>query len=787
MSISAASSPIIIENSAGRLDLVPSMKLEGTLAEPALLGSLDMVDEGRLTLLGRSFRLTEARVVFADAGGPTVRLIGETRVGDYAVTLRTQGPVTDLEATYTSDPPLSQRDVQSLLVTGRTTDTTNTKSSENEQFVLGTASSDLLGLAGQMVGLESVQLGKGDFELGSSDVNPAMRLTVTKSISARTRLILSQDLDNNKLTWIVVLVPKRGYEIRLSQRDNVEEVLEFRQELSFGPGVSPPSTSGFRKRTKGPRVQSLEFTGDLGYPVSELESVVKLKPPKEFDAGVWQQDRARLEAFYSDRGYATARIVPDRTVVKDASAGRVLMTYRVDRGPRTVVNVRGIDVSEDDRRQLMRVWSRSVLPEFLQEDMTLRLRELLAERGYLRPSITVALDAPDSQVVTANVVVEPGPVTTVRTLAIEGAHAVAEPELRAALSGNAAVEHAWVDPAPLVDAVVAIYAARGYPSARVSADELVIDGSTAERRLRVAEGPQAVVKDVVLTGVAGGESVRRQVRDRAARGPAAPPRHRSRGQRAAAALLPRQRVPRRRRPVHRRRRTLKAVSQSAFAVTEGPVSIVNAVSREGARCHETVCRGPRHHAEARRTGRPAGHRPRRRNSSMGSASSGVPTSASNRRRRRGGGRRGIGARQHDGDARRGAPLPASLRRAGVERVRAGVRGLHVGRRRGRATSAIATSWAVRSRLGASGRFEKNLQSARGQFSLPVLFNQRLQTNYFITFRSETDTSDQSVTYTDKERDITFEQRWRLPHQMEASWGYSYNVRDVVDQRRGPHR
>ena len=175
-----ASSPIVIENSAARLDLVPSLRFQGSLEEPVLLGTLDMVDEGRLSLLGRSFRLTEGRLTFPRTGDPTARLIGETRVGDYAVTMRAQGPMTNLEATYTSDPPLSQRDVQSLLVTGRTTDTRGTRSDDAEEFVLGTASSDLLGLAGQLVGLDSVQLGRGDFELGSSDVNPAMRLTVTQ-------------------------------------------------------------------------------------------------------------------------------------------------------------------------------------------------------------------------------------------------------------------------------------------------------------------------------------------------------------------------------------------------------------------------------------------------------------------------------------------------------------------------------------------------------------------------------------------------------------------------------
>ena len=103
------------------------------------------------------------------------------------------------------------------------------------------------------------------------------------------------------------------------------------------------------------------------------------------------------------------------------------------------------------------------------------------------------------------------------------------------------------------------------------------------------------------------------------------------------------------------------------------------------------------------------------------------------------------------------------------------------------TSAIGVAADLRDRnflgrafaLGVSGRLEKNLQSLRGQFSLPALLDQRLQTSLFGTVRSETDTSDTSVTYTDYERDVTVEQRLRLPHHMEVSWGYSYNVRDVT--------
>jgi outer membrane protein assembly factor BamA len=770
-----AAAPIIIENSAGRLDLVPSMKLQGTLAEPALVGTLDMVDEGRLTLLGRTFRLSEASVAFAGTSDPAVQIIGETRVGNYAVTLRTAGPVSRLEPIFTSEPPLSQRDLQSLLVTGRTTDISGTKGSDDQEFALGAASSDLLGFAGQIVGLDSVQLGRADFELGASDVDPAMRLTVSKRMTDRTRLVLSQDLDNNKFTWIVIFAPKRGYEIRVSQRDNVEEVVEFRQEVLFGPGVSPPTAPGRRGRAKGPRVSSVGFSGDLLFPVSELESVLKLKKGKPFDAGRWQEDRARLEAFYRSRGYATARIVPGRTISNDGGTSRAALSYRVDPGPRTILQVNGISLSDDDRRDLMRVWSGSVLPEFLDDDIAAHLRTRLAERGYLRPSIDINVTTPTPDAILADVEVTPGPVTGTRKLAIEGAREVAEPELREALSGSAALEAAWVDPAPLVEAVVALYAQRGYAEARVAAEPLAFEGSSAERRLRVTEGPRSVIGSVTITGAADAraaearsavgleagrpllpgmeaDATRRLERFYVDRG------YRSASVRAGAAREPDGRV------------------NLAFAVTEGPLSIVSDVQVTGLEATKpSVVNG----AITLKPGEPAGQ----------DAAAGAQAQLY-----------GLGVfRKADvafepAQEARGtdAPsLPVVMKVSLEESRRYQLRyGVQVSNQYGPVfedfTSAIGVAADISDRnflgraftLGASGRLEKNLQSSRAQFSLPPAFNQRLYTSVFGTFRSETDTTEESVTYTDNERDITFEQRLRLPRRMDLSWGYSYNVRDV---------
>ena len=732
-----------------------------------MFGTLDMVDDGRLSLMGRTFRLSEARVAFTGDGDPDVLIIGETRVGDYQVTLRAGGPVSDMEASYSSDPPLSERDLKSLLVTGRTADISGTGSADDEMFVLGTASSDILGVAGQMVGLDSVQLGRGDFELGSSDVNPAMRLTVSRTLNDRSRLVLSQDLDNNKLTWILVFVPRRGFEVRLSQRDNLEEVIEFRQEIGFGAGTSPPVRPDTGRRRRGPRVASLEFTGSPGRPASELEEVVKLRPSRTFDVRTWQLDRERLEAFYRDRGFAVARIVPRRTVTSGADGERVHLEYRIDPGPRTLLIVNGIDVSGAERDGLMRTWSQAVLIEFLEEDLTRSLRGLLASRNQLRPSIDVKVDAPNAQVVRAQVTIDPGPVTRVRRVVFEGRSAISDAELRAGLEARVDMNAAWVDPGPLTLAVESIYAERGLPKARAEAQPLRFDGDAAELRVRITEGPAAVVEDIITTGVA-------EARVEGATSAIGL-------QRGQPVLLSTERDARRRLERFyldlgfRSARVQSAQTQDPdgritlrFSVAEGPLSVVTDIEVRGL---EATRPAAAHRAIMLQPGQPAAQQ----------------AVADTQRRLYGMGvfrRAEVGFEPADGPpAADAATTPVRMTVDVAESRRFRLRyGVQLSNQFGPVledfTSAVGAAADIRDTnflgrgfaLGASTRIEKNLQSVRGQFSLPLLLNQRLRTSLFGTLRAETDTSDTSVTYTDKERDVSFEQRLALPRQMEVSWG-----------------
>ena len=113
--------PLSMVNSVARVEFQPELQLTGTLAKPALNGQVAVADDGRITVSGRQYRLRDSRVEFSPERGmmPRLDVTGNTRVGDYTVYLRLTGPANEIETSLISDPPLGERDLQTLLVTGQ--------------------------------------------------------------------------------------------------------------------------------------------------------------------------------------------------------------------------------------------------------------------------------------------------------------------------------------------------------------------------------------------------------------------------------------------------------------------------------------------------------------------------------------------------------------------------------------------------------------------------------------------------------------------------------------------
>ena len=768
--------PLVVDQSVLRLEMVPDLQLTGTVGRPSLSGQVAIQDDGRVQAGGRTYRLTDSRLEFSPATGllPRLNVIGETRVSSYSVTLRMTGPANEIETNFSSDPPLSERDVQSLLITGQTADPTR-RSTESDRFAIGAVSGDVLGVAGQFVGFDSVRVGTEDLDLVSSDVNPSTRLTVSKRLGSRFELVLSENLEESESTWIVIYRPVSGYEFRLSSEDNTTQALEFRQEITFGPGVST------RARVRSvalvaDRVQAVTVVGDPGFPADQILGGTKIRAGDRFDFREWLEDRDRIARFYTDQGYFAARIVPMRTAGEATSGDRpVDLQYRITRGQRTLLEFTGYSADDELRERLRRTWSETVLLDLLDDSLERAVREHLIDDGFLRARIEVRVDQPEPGAVRARLSIEPGPRTGSRLFAFSGNQIIPSESLQELASSNQLDADPWKDPGPLMAAIQAAYAAKGHLTARATAGTIEFSNGTATLSIQVEEGPPTRVASIDLTGVA---SERRSGALAAVALPVGSPFASGMG-RAGRTRLERYYRDLGYRDV-RVEVTGKAAPRASevsltYAVHEGPLHVVRSVEIAGVQStRESLVND----AVRLTAGDPAG----------------AAAAASTERR------------LYDlGTFRRAEirfePEPATAAAPGIVPVKAVVAleearrfqlryGVEVSSEYSSALSQRTNAWGfaadIRDRnflgrgmsLGGGLRYEPDLRSARGLFSVPKLANRPIRTTVYLTARAEEETVEQQVRVRDDEVEAAVEQRMRVGRAVEYSWGYSANRRDT---------
>ena len=360
----------------------------------------------------------------------------------------------------------------------------------------------MLGVAGQFVGLDTVSVGTEDLDLVSSDVDPATRLTVSKRLGTKFELVLSENLEENESTWIVIYRPVSGYEFRLSSSENTKEAIEFRQEITFGPGVST-RTRARAAAVVQDKVRSVALAGEPGFSAEQVLAGTKLRQGDRFEFRAWLEDRDRIARFYWDRGYYTARVVPMRTAAESEGKERpVDLQYRIARGRRTVLEVTGYAGGDDLLDRLRQAWSRNVVLDLLDDKLARAVREHLIDAGFLRASIDVEVDRPDADTDRARVRIDPGPRTGSRQLAFRGNEVLATETLQELAASGRLDASAWKDPAPLVAAIREAYAAKGYLAARVTIEPIEFADEAATLPIRIDEGRAAQVAALQLTGAA---------------------------------------------------------------------------------------------------------------------------------------------------------------------------------------------------------------------------------------------------------------------------------------------
>ncbi len=111
---------LVVDNNLANLRATTDLVVRGTLARPVLVGRVEALPGGTLVYGETEYQVDRGLLTFASLEriDPVVDLVATAEVRDYDVRLALTGTLDRLNASFSSDPPLPDLDVLSLLATG---------------------------------------------------------------------------------------------------------------------------------------------------------------------------------------------------------------------------------------------------------------------------------------------------------------------------------------------------------------------------------------------------------------------------------------------------------------------------------------------------------------------------------------------------------------------------------------------------------------------------------------------------------------------------------------------
>ena len=123
----SAPNAVFITSYTSDLQLQADLRLRGSPAKPILLGSI-YASQGEVNFFGNRYTISRGEILFYNTAAvqPQLDLDLETRVRGITVYLNVSGPLSRLNVTYRSEPPLQSSEILALLTVGRTPAATST-------------------------------------------------------------------------------------------------------------------------------------------------------------------------------------------------------------------------------------------------------------------------------------------------------------------------------------------------------------------------------------------------------------------------------------------------------------------------------------------------------------------------------------------------------------------------------------------------------------------------------------------------------------------------------------
>jgi outer membrane protein assembly factor BamA/autotransporter translocation and assembly factor TamB len=489
--------PFYVRNNLAQLEATGSWRVRGDLDEPAPFGRLDINPGGKVFIQEREFTVISGSLVYNGTTDPDIDVRAETVVPqvddqDIEVTVAAQGTLDFPRLTLSSSPPRSEKELASLITTGRPDVGLNSGA-----WIVGEQAATLLtGRFTREVSRSLRELGFDQVdiqpELLAREDEPGARFTVGKDLGTHVRLIYSAGLNTPEAQYYQALFRfKAGSEITVKAQRRSDGTVTYGagQRLRFG---GPPRADNLEDFQEMELRQVLLHRDAAGRPVelgaampeSRLRGWIKAKPGKKTTYWELLNDGDRLREKLVKEGYLEAVIEPR------LDGDTAIFVVRT--GPLHRWRVEGMANPPDV--------GPAIRDALFDEEALERGREVVIEelrrRGHLRATVDTK-EAKEGAAHTLLFLVKPGPVLTVAELSFPGAAALSPGDLTDAAGGPASF---LVAPKEAERAIRQLYHTKLHLLAEVGPTAVAETNGQVRIVVPVKEGPEAIIRSVGFEG-----------------------------------------------------------------------------------------------------------------------------------------------------------------------------------------------------------------------------------------------------------------------------------------------
>ncbi len=492
-------SPIVVDNNLARMAALANLRLVGSYYQPSVVGRVNLEEAGELYFSGHTFYIDRGVVTLINERRiePMLDILTHTQAAGYEISMQVQGRAGDIKTTLTSDPPLPEPDIISVLVFGRPLQEvrgaeTNIARQQAFSFITGSLGGAVSNQLQQATGLSMVRI---DPTLVADETNPSARLTVGQNLASFLKFVYSMNLTNpGDQIYIGQFDITRRFVSQITKQSDNSYRFDFRHDFRFG---GKPLTSTVAKPPER-KVASVKFEGNTVFPTKRLEDKFKVHAGDTYDFFKVRKGLDRVESLYRDNRMLEA----DLRLNSNKLDHTVALRIAVAPGPKVFFTYEGWDVPGSVKHRVEKIWREGVFDAQRIADSVAAIRTALLNRGYLecRVDHSISTIHPGEKRIIFDI--QPGYRYQNVKIVFSGAKGISPDKLREVLENGKLKDELLTEPDRVRGLLQRYYNEQGYLTAKVQDPRPEVESSTRTGRIviPVVEGPQFHVASIRFEG-----------------------------------------------------------------------------------------------------------------------------------------------------------------------------------------------------------------------------------------------------------------------------------------------